>query len=52
MPASSWPYLNSTLSELRFGGERFEFITQPAPSLRQIYDMIMDSQIDPRQLPL
>jgi uncharacterized protein YPO0396 len=37
-------YLNSTLSGLRFGGERFEFITQPAPALRQIYDMIVDSQ--------
>lgn len=37
-------YLNSTLSGLRFGGERFEFITQPSPALRQVYDMIMDSQ--------
>lgn len=37
-------YLNGTLSGLRFGGERFEFITQPAPALRQVYDMIMDSQ--------
>jgi uncharacterized protein YPO0396 len=37
-------YLNSTLAGLRFGGERFEFITQPAPALRQVYDMIMDSQ--------
>jgi uncharacterized protein YPO0396 len=37
-------YLNSTLAELRFGGERFEFITRPEPSLRQVYAMIMDSQ--------
>jgi uncharacterized protein YPO0396 len=37
-------YLNTTLSALRFGGERFEFITKPEPSLRQVYDMIMDSQ--------
>jgi FtsZ-binding cell division protein ZapB len=37
-------YLNSTLAGLRFGGERFEFITQPAPGLRLVYDMIMDSQ--------
>jgi uncharacterized protein YPO0396 len=37
-------YLNTTLTELRFGGERFEFIAKPEPSLRQVYDMIMDSQ--------
>ena len=37
-------YLNATLSQLRFGGERFEFITRPAPSLRQVFDMVMDSQ--------
>jgi uncharacterized protein YPO0396 len=37
-------YLNVTLSALRFGGERFEFITRPEPSLRQVYDLIMDSQ--------
>ncbi len=37
-------YLNTTLSGLRFGGERFEFIAKPEPSLRQVYDMIMDSQ--------
>ena len=37
-------YLNSTLAQLRFGGERFEFITQPAPGLRAMYDMVMDSQ--------
>ncbi len=37
-------FLNTTLSGLRFGGERFEFITQPEPSLRQVYTMIMDSQ--------
>jgi uncharacterized protein YPO0396 len=37
-------FLNTTLMELRFGGERFEFISRPEPSLRQVYDMIMDSQ--------
>lgn len=37
-------YLNTTLAALRFGGERFEFITKPEPSLRQVYDMIMDSR--------
>jgi uncharacterized protein YPO0396 len=37
-------YLNGTLSRLRFGGERFEFITRSEPTLRQVYDMIMDSQ--------
>ena len=37
-------YLNTTLTGLRFGGERFEFTTKPEPSLRQVYDMIMDSQ--------
>lgn len=37
-------YLNATLAGLRFGGERFEFINRPEPSLRQVYDMIMDSQ--------
>ena len=37
-------YLNTTLAALRFGGERFEFITHPEPSLRQVYGMIMDSQ--------
>ncbi len=37
-------YLNATLSALRFGGERFEFITRPEPTLRQVYDLIMDSQ--------
>lgn len=37
-------YLNTTLSALRFGGERFEFITRPEPPLRQVYDLIMDSQ--------
>jgi len=37
-------YLNTTLAELRFGGERFEFISKPEPTLRQVYDMIMDSQ--------
>ena len=37
-------YLNTTLTGLRFGGERFEFIAKPEPSLRQVYDMIMDSR--------
>jgi len=37
-------FLNSTLSQLRFGGERYEFITQPAANLRGMYDMVMDSQ--------
>lgn len=37
-------YLNNTLAALRFGGERFEFITKPEPSLRQVHTMIMDSQ--------
>ena len=37
-------FLNGTLANLRFGGERFEFINQPAPALRQVYDMVMDSQ--------
>jgi uncharacterized protein YPO0396 len=37
-------YLNTTLSQLRFGGERYEFITQPAVNLRGMYDMVMDSQ--------
>jgi len=37
-------YLNATLKDLRFGGERFEFITKPASALRQVYDMLMDSQ--------
>lgn len=37
-------FLNNTLANLRFGGERFEFINQPAPALRQVFDMVMDSQ--------
>ncbi|MEJ2210767.1 MAG: SbcC/MukB-like Walker B domain-containing protein [Anaerolineae bacterium] len=37
-------YLNTTLSALRFGGERFEFISRPEPALRQVYNLIMDSQ--------
>jgi uncharacterized protein YPO0396 len=37
-------YLNTTLAQLRFGGERYEFITQPAVNLRLMYDMVMDSQ--------
>lgn len=35
--------LNQTLADLRFGGERFQFVTKPEPSLREIYAMIMDS---------
>ena len=37
-------YLNATLVHLKFGGERFEFITQPAPSLREVYELVMDSE--------
>ncbi len=37
-------YLNTTLRDLRFGGERFEFITKPLPPLKQVHDMVMDSQ--------
>jgi len=37
-------YLNDTLKELRFGGERFEFITKAEPSLKQVYEMVIDSQ--------
>jgi uncharacterized protein YPO0396 len=37
-------FLNTTLSQLRFGGERYEFITQPAANLRLMYEMVMDSQ--------
>lgn len=37
-------FLNGTLANLRFGGERFEFTNQPAPALRQVFDMVMDSQ--------
>jgi uncharacterized protein YPO0396 len=37
-------YLNTTLAGLRFGGERFDFTARPEPTLRQVYDMIMDSQ--------
>ncbi len=37
-------YLNTTLSALRFGGERFEFMARPEPSLRQVYNLVMDSQ--------
>jgi uncharacterized protein YPO0396 len=36
-------YLNTILAGLRFGGERFEFITHPEPSLREVHNMIMDS---------
>ncbi|MBI3163339.1 MAG: cell division protein MukB, partial [Chloroflexi bacterium] len=34
----------TSLAALRFGGERFEFITSSSPALKQIYDMVMDSQ--------
>jgi uncharacterized protein YPO0396 len=37
-------YLNTTLAQLRFGGERYEFITQPAANLHAMYHMILDSQ--------
>jgi uncharacterized protein YPO0396 len=37
-------HLNTTLATLRFGGERFEFIAHPEPSLRPVYEMLMDSQ--------
>jgi uncharacterized protein YPO0396 len=37
-------YLNTTLRDLRFGGERFEFITRAAPALKPVHDMVMDSQ--------
>jgi uncharacterized protein YPO0396 len=37
-------YLNTTLAQLRFGGERYEFITQPAANLNPMYHMVMDSQ--------
>ena len=37
-------HLNTTLAGLRFGGERFEFISHPEPSLRPVYEMLMDSQ--------
>ncbi len=37
-------YLNTTLARLRFGGERFEYITRAEPILRHVYDMVMDSQ--------
>ena len=36
-------YLNATLLHLKFGGESFEFITQPAPALKEVYEMVMDS---------
>ena len=37
-------YLNDTLKDLRFGGERFEFIAHPSPALKPIYEMLMDSE--------
>ncbi len=37
-------FLNTSLAALRFGGERFEFVTSAAPAFKQIYDMVMDSQ--------
>ena len=41
---SQLDHLNTTLSKLRFGGERYEFITSPATDLRRVYDMVMDSR--------
>ena len=41
---SQLDHLNSTLSKLRFGGERYEFLASPAPDLRRVYDMVMDSR--------
>ena len=41
---SQLDHLNATLSKLRFGGERYEFIASPAPELRRVYDMVMDSR--------
>jgi len=37
-------FLNTSLAALRFGGERFEFVTSSSPALKKIYDMVMDSQ--------
>lgn len=37
-------HLNTTLAGLRFGGERFEFVAHPEPSLRPVYELLMDSQ--------
>jgi uncharacterized protein YPO0396 len=37
-------FLNTSLAALRFGGERFEFVSSAAPAFKQIYDMVMDSQ--------
>ena len=41
---SQLDHLNATLSKLRFGGERYEFLASPAPDLRRVYDMVMDSR--------
>jgi uncharacterized protein YPO0396 len=41
---SQLDHLNATLNRLRFGGERYEFLASPAPDLRHVYDLIMDSQ--------
>ena len=41
---SQLDHLNATLSKLRFGGERYEFIASPATDLRQVYDLVMDSR--------
>jgi len=37
-------FLNTSLAALRFGGERFEFVTSSSPALKKIYEMVMDSQ--------
>ncbi|MGE5603401.1 MAG: SbcC/MukB-like Walker B domain-containing protein, partial [Nitrososphaerales archaeon] len=41
---SQLDHLNATLSKLRFGGERYEFLASPAPDLRRVYDLVMDSR--------
>jgi uncharacterized protein YPO0396 len=41
---SQLEHLNMTLKRLLFGGERYEFVAGIAPDLREVYDMVMDSQ--------
>ena len=38
-------HLNDTLKDLRFGGERFEFVAHTAVALKPIYEMLMDSEL-------
>lgn len=38
-------FLNEALKEVRFGGDRYQFVVSPAPALRPIYDMIMDTDL-------